>query len=58
MIHVQLIFLKEVIQSWLRKKPTPEFGSSHQPVFYYRMWMMMRKKKSDTLMSRRMTFRM
>jgi hypothetical protein len=30
------------------KELTPELGSSHHPVFWYKIWMWMRKKKSDT----------
>jgi hypothetical protein len=31
--------LKVVTQSWLRKEPTPELGSSDHPVFCYKIWM-------------------
>jgi hypothetical protein len=44
----------------LKKEPTPELGSNDHLVLRYKMWMWMRmtKKKSDTLMSRMITFRM
>jgi hypothetical protein len=59
---IRPVFLEIVIQSWLRKEPTPELRSNDHPVLKYKiwmwMWMRMTKRKSDTWMSRRITFRM